>query len=115
MPLTIPRLDDRTYNDILRETIARIPVHTPEWTNHNDSDPGITLLQLFAFMTENLLSQQPDRAEPSQVSHLLGVPMQKRRAGPRHRHDREQRGRSTSSRSRRRCRCPEAGSTHRRL
>lgn len=54
MPLIIPQLDDRNYSDILQEAIARIPVHNPEWTNFNDSDPGITLLQLFAFMTENL-------------------------------------------------------------
>ena len=55
MPLIIPQLDDRSYRDLLNEAIARIPVHTPEWTNFNDSDPGITLLQLFAFMNENLL------------------------------------------------------------
>ena len=54
MPLTLPRLDDRTYNDILQETVARIPVHTPEWTNHNDSDPGITMLQVFAWLGEML-------------------------------------------------------------
>ncbi len=54
MPLVIPQLDDRTYSDILQEAIARISVHNPEWTNFNDSDPGITLLQLFSFMTENL-------------------------------------------------------------
>jgi hypothetical protein len=78
MPLTLPRLDDRTYNDILRETIARIPVHTPEWTNHNDSDPGITLLQLFAFMTENLLYRSnliPERNR-RKFLQLLDVPMQ---------------------------------------
>ncbi|RSL17989.1 putative phage baseplate assembly protein [Edaphobacter aggregans] len=55
MPLVIPQLDDSTYSEILREAMVRIPVHNPEWTNFNDSDPGITLLQLFSFMTENLL------------------------------------------------------------
>ncbi len=55
MPLIIPQLDDSTYSDILREALVRIAVHNPEWTNFNDSDPGITLLQLFSFMTENLL------------------------------------------------------------
>jgi hypothetical protein len=30
----------------------------PEWTQFNDSDPGITLLELFAFLTENLLYRQ---------------------------------------------------------
>src|SRR5215831_183040 len=55
MPLIIPSLDDRNYSDILNEALARISVHNPEWTNFNDSDPGVTLLQLFSFMTENLL------------------------------------------------------------
>jgi hypothetical protein len=77
MPLTLPRLDDRSYDEILRETIARIPVHTPEWTNHNDSDPGITLLQLFAFMTENLLYRSnliPERNR-QKFLQLLNVPL----------------------------------------
>lgn len=55
MPLIIPQLEDQTYNDILQQAMVRIPVHNPEWTNFNDSDPGITLLQLFSFMYENLL------------------------------------------------------------
>jgi len=77
MPLTLPRLDDRSYDEILRETVARIPAHTPEWTNHNDSDPGITILQLFAFMTENLLYRSnliPDRNR-LKFLQLLAVPM----------------------------------------
>src|ERR1041384_6000451 len=55
MPLIIPAIDDRSYQEILAEAMARIPVHNPEWTNFNDSDPGITLLQLFSFMSENIL------------------------------------------------------------
>jgi hypothetical protein len=55
MPLTIPSIDDRRYQDLLNEALARIPVHNPEWTNFNKSDPGVTLLELFAFLTENLL------------------------------------------------------------
>ena len=37
------------------ELVRRIPVYTPEWTDHNASDPGITLIELFAFLGENLL------------------------------------------------------------
>ena len=48
MPLIVPKIDDRDYPRILSEALARIPVHTPEWTNFNDADPGVTLLQLFA-------------------------------------------------------------------
>src|SRR5271157_2312191 len=55
MPLIIPQLEDQSYNDILQQAMVRIPVHNPEWTNFNDSDPGITILQLHSFMYENLL------------------------------------------------------------
>src|SRR5690242_3368824 len=78
MPLTIPTLDDRRYQDLLDESLARIPVHNPEWTNFNQSDPGVTLIQLFAFLTENLLyrsNQIPERNRRKFLS-LLGVPLQ---------------------------------------
>jgi hypothetical protein len=35
--------------------VRRIPVCNPEWTDHNASEPGITLIEVFAFMAENLL------------------------------------------------------------
>lgn len=77
MPITIPSLDDRTYPDLLREALARIPVHNPAWTNFNDSDPGVTLIQLFAFMTESLLyraNQIPERNR-KKFLELLGIPL----------------------------------------
>jgi hypothetical protein len=52
MPLTLPNLDDRRYADLVKEARALIPTHAPEWTNHNPSDPGITLIELFAWLTE---------------------------------------------------------------
>jgi predicted phage baseplate assembly protein len=55
MPLPAPALDDRTFQDILDEARRRIPQYCPEWTDHNLSDPGITLLELFAWMTDMLL------------------------------------------------------------
>ncbi len=39
----------------MREARERIPRYTPEWTNFNDSDPGMTLVQLHAWMTETIL------------------------------------------------------------
>ena len=78
MPLTVPQIDDRNYDQILEEALARIPVHNPEWTNFNDSDPGVTLVQLFAFMTDNLLYRSnliPERNRRKFLT-LLGVPMQ---------------------------------------
>lgn len=73
-----PAIDSRSYQQILNETLVRIPVHNPEWTNYNDSDPGVTILQLFAFMAESLLfraNQVPERNR-RKFLRLLGVPLQ---------------------------------------
>lgn len=64
MPLTLPQLDDRTYADLLDEARALIPSLYPDWTDHNPGDPGITLIELFAWLTEMLIfraDQVPDR------------------------------------------------------
>lgn len=55
MPLTLPELDDRRFDDLMAEARALIPSLAPEWTNHNLADPGITILELFAWLTEVLL------------------------------------------------------------
>ena len=57
MPLVAPNLDTRTFDQILAEVRRRIPTFTPEWTDLNDSDPGMTLAQLFAFMSDQLVFQ----------------------------------------------------------
>lgn len=78
MPLTIPNLDDRRYQELLDEALARVPVYTPEWTNFNKSDPGVTLIEVFAFMTESLLyraNQVPERNRKKFLK-LLNVPLQ---------------------------------------
>src|SRR6266480_1278558 len=78
MPIKIPSLDDRRYQQLVEESLARIPAHEPEWSNFNASDPGVTLIQLFAFLTETLLyraNQIPERNRRKFLS-LLGVPLQ---------------------------------------
>lgn len=78
MPLKPPPLDDRKYQDLLDQALARIPVHTPEWTSFGKSDPGVTLIEVFAFLTESLLyraKQIPERNRLKFLS-LLGVPLQ---------------------------------------
>jgi predicted phage baseplate assembly protein len=63
MPLNVPKLDDRHFQDIVDEAKKRIPHYTKEWTDHNVSDPGVTLIELFAWMTDILLyrlNQVPD-------------------------------------------------------
>ncbi len=78
MPLQVPQLDDRSFEQLFAEAKARIPVHTPEWTNLNDSDPGITLVQLFAFMTDNLLYRSNRIPEANRLAFLklLNIPLQ---------------------------------------
>ena len=48
-------LDDRSFQDIVDEAKKLIPHYTPEWSDHNVSDPGVTLIELFAWMTETIL------------------------------------------------------------
>ena len=64
MPLPAPELDDRKFQDIVDEAKRLIPRYCPEWTNHNVSDPGVALIELFAWMSEmvlNRVNQVPDR------------------------------------------------------
>src|SRR5512133_339995 len=78
MSVPAPVLDNRSYQDLVDEALARIPVHNPEWTNFNRSDPGVTLVELFAFMTESLLyrvNRVPEVNRRAFLS-LLGVPLQ---------------------------------------
>ncbi|HLA82725.1 MAG TPA: putative baseplate assembly protein, partial [Thermoleophilia bacterium] len=55
--MTERRLDLRDFQDIVDEARKLIPRYCPEWTDHNVSDPGITLIELFAWMTEMILYQ----------------------------------------------------------
>lgn len=55
MPLPLPRLDDRTYADLVADARSFIPSYGPDWTDHNPTDPGITLVELFAWLAEMLL------------------------------------------------------------
>jgi hypothetical protein len=52
MPLPPLDLDTRTYADLVEEARSLIPRYAPQWTDYNASDPGITLLELFAWLVE---------------------------------------------------------------
>ncbi|SIT58623.1 conserved hypothetical protein [Mesorhizobium prunaredense] len=65
MPLAAPDLDDRRFADLVTEIRTLIPRYAPEWTDHNDSDPGMAIAKLFAWTTELTLwrlNQVPERA-----------------------------------------------------
>lgn len=70
MPLQLPNLDDRTYNDLVQEALTLIPANAPQWTNYNPSDPGITLLELLAWLTEMLI-YRANRVPSANVEKFL--------------------------------------------
>ncbi len=75
MSLPAPNLDDRRFQDIVDEAKRLIPRYCPEWTNHNLSDPGVALIELFAWMTDMFLyrlNQVPDRLY-TKFLDLVGV------------------------------------------
>lgn len=74
MSLPVTNLDDRSFQDIVDEAKRLIPTYCPEWTNHNLSDPGVALIELFAWMTEMTLfrlNQVPD-AFYTRMLNLIG-------------------------------------------
>ena len=77
MGLTLPLLDDRNYEKFVGAVLRRNAVNNPEWTDFNRSDPGITLVELFAFLGETLLwrldEQQRRRRRRRRRIALLAV------------------------------------------
>jgi hypothetical protein len=55
MPLTLPELDDRRYADLVEEARGLLVGLAPSLTNHNPSDPIVTIAELFAYFTDALL------------------------------------------------------------
>lgn len=70
MTIQLPDQDTRTYDDILDEMIASIPKYTDKWTNHNPSDPGITILELLSWIEETTLYRINRIPEESYVNFL---------------------------------------------
>ncbi len=92
MPIVPPLLDDRTWKELRDEALARVPIYTPEWTDHQrPGDPGVALVEVFAYLTEaliyrlnrvpdnsylaflNLLDAPPRPAEPARGLVQLGI------------------------------------------
>ncbi|MFC1860709.1 putative baseplate assembly protein [Chloroflexota bacterium] len=64
MALQTPNLDDRKFQDIVSEARSKIPLYCPKWTDYNLSDPGITMIEMFAWMVDMLLyrlNRVPDK------------------------------------------------------
>ena len=79
-----PNLDDRTYEDIVEEAIRLIPQYCPEWTNFNPSDPGITLIHLFAWMAEMIIYRLNRVPEKNYLAFLDLMGVQRQAPQPAH-------------------------------
>lgn len=78
MSLPAPRLDDRQFQDIVDEAKKRIPHYLEDWTDHNVSDPGVTLIELFAWMTDMMLYRMNRIPERHYIKfmEMLGIQLQ---------------------------------------
>src|SRR3989304_2200624 len=71
----LPNLDDRRFQDLVDDAKRLVQQHTRRWTDHNVSDPGVTLIETFAWMTDQLiyrLNRVPDRNYVTLLD-LIGV------------------------------------------
>ena len=85
MPLPSPNLDEKTFTELYEDAQKLIPRFAQDWTDHNASDPGITLIELLAWLAEaqqyylnrirkehylkflKLLGMRPKSAEPAKT------------------------------------------------
>ncbi|HEY5186813.1 MAG TPA: baseplate J/gp47 family protein [Actinomycetes bacterium] len=70
MPISKPSLDGRTFDELLTDSRARIPRLAPPWTDHNASDPGITLVELLSWLVEQDLFRL-DRLPEAEIRAFL--------------------------------------------
>ena len=73
--ISLPKLDDQNYAEIVEAAKRRIPVIFPEWTDFNEHDPGITVIELFAWLKEMqqyTLDRIPDSTREAML-RLAGV------------------------------------------
>jgi predicted phage baseplate assembly protein len=71
-----------TFDEIVRRARLRIPRYTPEWTDVNDSDPGMTLVQLFAWLTELLLHRMNQVPRRNYIKFLQLLNLEREPAQP---------------------------------
>src|SRR3990170_5967876 len=70
MQIQFPDLASRTYKDILEDMISSIPKYSEKWTNHNPSDPGITILEILAWIFDATFYRIGTMPEESYINFL---------------------------------------------
>ena len=75
MSLTVPNLDDRSWAELVEEARRRVMTICPDWTDLTPHDPGMVLLELFAFLTDTMISRLNRLPEKAYVEflRLIGV------------------------------------------
>jgi predicted phage baseplate assembly protein len=75
MALPVPNLDDRRFQDLVDDAKRLVQQRCPEWTDHNVSDPGVTLIETFAWMTDQVLYRLNRVPERNYIKflELIGV------------------------------------------
>jgi predicted phage baseplate assembly protein len=75
MALPSPNLDDRRFQQLVDEAKAHVQRRAPEWTDHNVSDPGVTLIETFAHLVDQLLYRLNRVPEKNHLAFLdlLGI------------------------------------------
>ncbi len=78
MPLPSPNLDDRDFRQLVEEARSQIARSCPGWTDLSPGDPGVVLLEVFAYLTDTMiyrLNQLPEKAFV-EFLRLIGVRLQ---------------------------------------
>jgi hypothetical protein len=70
-----PNLDDRTWQDLVDQATALIRGYSKEWTDPGPSDPGMTLVELFAWLVEGMIFRLNRVPEKNYITflNLLGI------------------------------------------
>jgi hypothetical protein len=55
MTLETPALDTRDFESLVSDARAFIEQHAPSWTDLSEGDPGIVLVELFAYLTDIMI------------------------------------------------------------
>ena len=78
MTLPLPNLDDRTFVQMVEDARQRITATCPAWTDLSPHDPGVALIEVFAYLNENMLYRLNRLPEKAFVAFLNLIGVQRR-------------------------------------
>lgn len=75
MALPAPHLDDRRFQQFVDDAKRYVQQACPEWSDHNVSDPGVTLIEAVAHMADQIVYRLNRVPEKNQLAFLdlLGI------------------------------------------